>query len=85
MQKKYYSPELRREAIRQVVEFRLPAKAVAERLHVGKDAVGVWVRRYRERRCLAPAIDDFAARIPHGASGNDLLKMIALHLLKDAE
>ena len=84
MRKRYHSPELRREAIRQVVEYRQPIKDVAEQLHLPQDTVRVWVRRHREdrtaARLMAPELRN--ARVPAPTEGDLLRRMIELHLLK---
>ncbi|CAM5583306.1 transposase [Rhodanobacter lindaniclasticus] len=85
MRKKYHSPELRREAVRQVIEYRQPVKDVAEQLHLGEDTVRVWVRRHREERTASST--NPAAGLGRAArmTEHELLKrMIERHLLKEA-
>ena len=85
MRKKYHPPELRREAVRQVVEYRQPIKDVAEHLHLGQDTVRVWVRRHREKRMAAstgPAVGPGRVSMTRD---HDLLKrIIEMHLQKQA-
>lgn len=84
MRKKYHSPELRREAVRQVVQYRQPVKDVAEQLHLGQDTVRVWVRRHREERTAASANPAIELGRTSKTTERELLKrMIEMHLLKD--
>ncbi|WP_168709626.1 transposase [Rhodanobacter lindaniclasticus] len=84
MRKRYHSPELRREAIRQVVKYRQPIRDVAEQLHLPQDTVRVWVRRHREDRTAAKlmATELRIARAPAPTERDLLQRMIELHLLK---
>jgi len=85
MRKKYHSPELRHEAIRQVVEYRQSAKDVAEQLHIGQDTVRVWVRRYREERTTPSAKPAGRAdRASMTAEREWVKRMIERHLLSRA-
>ena len=82
MRKKYHSPELRHEAIRQVIELRQSAKAVAEDLQVGHDAVRVWVRRYREERAVVSMSAAIKAKDVLKAAERELLRrQIEMNLL----
>lgn len=82
MRKKYHSPELRREAVRQVIEFRQPVKDVAEQLHLGQDTVRVWVRRHREERTSSRTNATGPGRASRMAEHDLLKRMIEMHLLK---
>lgn len=85
MRRKYHSPELRREAIRQVVEYRHSARDVAEQLHIGQDTVRVWVRRHREERTTSPAyLAGVSERASTAAERELLQRMIEMHLLRKA-
>lgn len=55
MRAKFYSDELRAEAVRLVVERRLSASEAAARLNIHGETVRLWVRRFRsEKRAAAP-------------------------------
>jgi transposase-like protein len=84
MRKRYHPPELRREAIRLVIEYRQPIKDVAEQLQLPQDTVRVWVRRHREGRVAAKAAipDPRSARLSTPEERELLMRMIELHLLK---
>lgn len=82
MRKKYHPPELRREAVRQVIEFRQPIKDVAEQLHLGQDTVRVWVRRHREERTSSPTNATGFGRVSRTTEHELLKRMIEMHLLK---
>lgn len=85
MRRQYHSPELRSEAVRQVVEYRQPIKDVAEQLHLPRDTVRVWVRRHREGRSVT-AVDPLAglARRFRTPEQKLLRRMIEKHLLEQA-
>lgn len=82
MRRKYHSPELRREAIRQVVEYRQSAKDVARQLHLGQDTVRVWVRRHREDRAGTSTAG--TAGTPTTTERELLKHMIEMHLQRRA-
>lgn len=84
MRKRYHPPELRREAIRQVIEYRQPIKDVAEQFHLTQDTVRVWVRRHREGRVAAKAArpDPGGDRLSTPEQRDLLMRMIEQHLLK---
>jgi transposase-like protein len=83
MRPTYYPEELKAEAIKLVVERRLPATEVASRLNVRTDAVRVWVRRFRLSRRPLPYAEVYRlkAELHEAAVERDVLVNLAAHLL----
>ncbi|MEO6800486.1 MAG: transposase [Rhodanobacter sp.] len=84
MRKRYHSPELRRDAVRQVIQYRQPIRDVAKQYDLPLDTVRVWVRRHRESGVAISANDSInlsgTARTPQH---DQLRRMIEMHLLNE--
>ncbi|MGH8156901.1 MAG: transposase [Rhodanobacter sp.] len=83
MRPTYYPEELKAEAIKLVVERRLPATEVASRLNVRTDAVRVWVRRFRFSRRPLPDAEVYRLKVElhEAAVERDVLVSLAAKLL----
>ncbi|OOG59395.1 hypothetical protein B0E48_00765 [Rhodanobacter sp. C03] len=83
MRAKFYSDELKSEAVRLVIERRLTAGEAAARLNIQSDAVRVWVRRFRSgKRAMAPPeIRRLKTELLEASVERDVLLKLATRLL----
>lgn len=86
MRPTYYPEELKAEAIKLVVERRLPASEAASRLNVQAEAVRVWVRRFRSSRDSLPSteVSRLKMELHEVAVERDVLVNLAARLLAKA-
>ena len=82
MRAKFYSDELRAEAVRLVVERRLSASEAAARLDIQGETVRLWVRRFRSgNRPVAPTeIGRLRTKLLEASVERDVLLKIAARL-----
>jgi len=83
MRAKFYSEELRAEAVRLVVERRLTAGEAAARLNIQGEAVRVWVRRFRygNRAVAPPEVGRLKTELLEASVERDVLLKLATRLL----
>jgi len=83
MRAKFYSDELKTEAVRLVVERRLTAGEAAARLNIQGDAVRVWVRRFRSGKWAVapPEVRRLTTELLEASVERDVLLKLATRLL----
>ncbi|MEO6800344.1 MAG: transposase [Rhodanobacter sp.] len=82
MRARFYSNELRAEAVRLVVEDRLTAATAGTRLGIRSEVVSVWVRRHRESRGRANDIQQLKILLCNMAVERNELAKIASRFLE---
>jgi transposase-like protein len=81
MRAKFYSDELKAEAVRLVIERRCSAAEVASTFNIRRETVLVWVRRFRHNRPRLVEVAQLKTKLHEVVMERDVLVRLTNHLL----
>jgi transposase-like protein len=81
MRARFYSDELKAEAVRLVVEKRYTAAEVASRFHIRSETVLIWVKRFRDSRSRLGEVALLKTRLHEVVMERDVLIELTTRLL----
>jgi transposase-like protein len=81
MRTKFYSDELKAEAVRLVVEKRYSAAEVASAFNIRNETVLIWVKRFRDRRSRLGEMAQLKTRLHEVVMERDVLIKLTTRLL----
>ena len=81
MRTKFYSDELKAEAVRLVVEKRYSAAKVASAFNIRNETVLIWVKRFRDRRSRLGEMAQLKTRLHEVVMERDVLIKLTTRLL----
>jgi transposase-like protein len=81
MRTKFYSDELKAEAVRLVVEKRYSAAEVASAFNIRNETVLIWVKRFRDRRSRLGEMAQLKTRLHEVVMERDVLIELTTRLL----
>jgi transposase-like protein len=81
MRARFYSDELKAEAVRLVVEKRYTAAEVASRFHIRSETVLIWVKRFRNSRSRLGEVAELKTRLHEVVMERDVLIELTTRLL----
>jgi transposase-like protein len=84
MRTKFYSDELRAEAVRLVIEKRYSASEVASKFHIRSETVLIWVKRFRNSRSRLGEVAELKTRLHEVVMERDVLIELTTRLLDKA-
>jgi transposase-like protein len=84
MRAKFYSDELKAEAVRLVVEKRYSAAEVASAFNIRSETVLIWVKRFRDRRSRLGEVAQLKTRLHEVVMERDVLIKLTTRLLDKA-